>query len=128
MTTQKNCLWCGREFTPAHGNDSYCCPEHQEEAKKDRQKKRRDPIKNFIPIMMKNHEQIERMVALGMLTCTAQQLMAFEVDISLCRFLKSPQYPDNVVLDFGEFILITDSNFLTFKIEQHDTQQSISAE
>ena len=126
METQKICLWCQESFTAKHGNESYCCEQHILDAKADRQKRKRDPIARFLPIMTKNHELLEHIISEGIFECSADQLQAYGVDISICRFMKSAeQYPEHVVLDFGEYLLLTDHLFQNFKIVVNDTQPTL---
>lgn len=126
METAKQCPWCEDQFTPTHKNEVYCSPACNSAAKAERQKRKRDPIKAFIPIMMNNHEQIEAMFMQGITEASMSQLEAFKVDISICRHLKSPPAIEGkLLLDFGEYLLITDTNFQKFKIEKHDTPATI---
>ena len=126
MMTEKQCPWCGDWFTSTHGNDSYCSVEHQDLAKKDRQKRKRDPIKNFIPILMGNHEIIEGIFNEGKLELTNVELEAYGLDLSLCRYLKpADEHQGKLMLDFGQYFLITDLHFLNFKIFKHETVTTI---
>ena len=126
MSIEKVCLWCGDLFTPNHGNDNYCCREHQEEAKKDRQKQKRDPIKKLIPILMANHEILDNLVIQGKSELTADEVEAYHLDISLCRHLKTQgEHIVKLMLDFGTYYLITETDFLIFKIHKHATTNAL---
>lgn len=126
MSIEKTCLWCKNLFESNHGNDNYCCIEHQEEAKKERQKQKRDPIKSFIPILMKNHEILNKIYTNGKHELSANEIEAYGLDISLCRHMQAPQaFEGKLMLDFGTYYLITEHNFLTFKIEKHDPAATI---
>lgn len=128
MQTEKVCPWCGDLFTPEHGNDAYCCPDHQEQAKKERQKRKRDPVSRFFPILMRNHEAIGKLFADGKMELTAEEVIAYGIDLSLCRHMQPPlEHQGKLLLDFGQYYLITETNFLTFKIFKHDTATSINA-
>jgi hypothetical protein len=128
MKYNKHCKLkrCKEPFLPEHGNEEYCCDEHQEEAKLEAQKERRDPIKHFIPILMKNHERIETMFLQGMTEVTSEVLEAYAVDLSLCRHVKAPAtHVGKLMLDFGTYYLITETDFLIFKLFKHDTNTAI---
>jgi len=126
MATQRECAWCGEIFTPRHGNDSYCSPDHNYQAKKERQKSKRDPIKDFIPILMTNHEIIDRIHQSGKTEINREELEAYKIDISLCRFLKmTSDKTERLMLDFGRYYLTTTADFLTFKIYKHATTSTI---
>src|ERR1039457_5238778 len=104
MSLEKPCLWCGDQFIPTHGNDNYCCTEHQDEAKKDRQKRKRDPIKGFIPILIRNHEILDELINKGKLELTRNEVEAYGLDISLCRHIQAPkEFEGMLLLDFGTY-------------------------
>ena len=120
MLAEKQCPWCGDRFTPIHGNDSYCSEEHRDLAKRERQKSKRDPIKDFIPILMANHEIIDGLYRKGITEISREELGAYRIDISLCRHLKPPtEHIGTLMLDFGEYYLLTETNFFKFKIYKH---------
>jgi hypothetical protein len=122
MTKNKSCAWCGEEFIPLHGNTIYDSPECEEAARLDRQKKKRDPIARFFPIMIINHEAINRLYNEGKMEFTRKEVDAYNIDISLCRHLQPPpEHEGKILLDFGEFYLTTETDFLTFKIFKHAT-------
>ncbi len=126
MTKIKKCAWCGEEFTPLHGNSIYDTPICEEASRLDRQKKKRDPIARFFPIMMSNHETIDRLDSEGKAELTRKEVDAYKIDLSLCRHLQSPpEHEGKIMLDFGEYFLITGTDFLTFKIYKHVTSPSI---
>lgn len=120
MTKNKSCAWCGEEFTPLHGNTIYDSHECEEAARLDRQKKKRDPIARFLPIMVSNHEAINRLYNEEKMEFTRKEVDAYNIDISLCRHLQPPpEHEGKILLDFGEFYLTTETDFLTFKIFKH---------
>lgn len=126
MEKLKNCAWCGDEFTPLHGNSIYDTSECEESARLERQKKKRDPIARFFPIMMSNHEAIDRLIKEGKTELTRKDVDAFKIDISLCRHLQTPlEHEGKIMLDFGEYYLITETDFLTFKIYKHVESSSV---
>jgi hypothetical protein len=123
--TQKICVWCGNPFEPTHGNSNYDSAECQEKAKKKRQKQKRDPIKGFLPILMKNHEILDKHFTDGKLEITFSEIEAYDLDISLCRRLNPPtEHVGKSMLDFGTYYLITDTNFQTFKIYKHEADHT----
>jgi hypothetical protein len=120
MTTQKKCLWCGALFTPEHGNSKYCRTDHEDEARKLRQKVKRDPIARFLPILMGNHLIIDGLNNRGITELTKGEFEAYGLDISLCRHMLPPaEHLGKMMLDFGDYYLVTDPSFLTFKIYKH---------
>jgi hypothetical protein len=122
MTKIKKCAWCGDEFTPTHGNSIYHTVECEEASRLDRQKKKRDPIARFFPIMMSNHEVIDLLNSEGKTEMAKQEIEAYQLDLSLCRHLQPPpEHEGKIMLDFGEYYLITEPDFLTFKIFKHAT-------
>ncbi len=126
MTTIKKCAWCGEEFTPLHGNSIYDTPGCEEAARLERQKKKRDPIARFLPILVNNHEVIDHLTSKGKTEITKQEVEAYQLDLSLCRHLQPPpEHEGKIMLDFGEYYLITEPDFLTFKIYNHVTSHSI---
>ena len=115
------CAWCGGKFTPTHGNNKYCCDEHEDEARKLRQKNDRDPTARFLPILRDNHRIIAALVRAGKTELTKSEMDAYQIDISLCRHLQPPpEHEGKLLLDFGHYFLITESDFLTFKIYKHE--------
>ena len=126
MTLIKTCLWCGEKFEPRHGNNEFCSTGCQDQAKRERQKQKRDPIKNFIPILIKNHEILDRIFNEGKTVISSAEVEAYDLDISLCRYLHPPpEHLGKILLDFGVFYLITESDFKTFKIYKHATSITI---
>jgi ribosomal protein S10 len=116
---------CGESFIPTHLNESYCCEEHKDEAKRDRQKLQRDCYKRFIPIYIKNNEIMADLFAEEIKELTAESIEKYGLDLSLCRICKAqPEYPESILMDFGAFYLLTDKNFLTFKLYKHETADS----
>jgi len=112
---------CSELFQPDHGNQEFCCPQHQEEDKLNNQKANRDPVRHFFPIMMRNNRQIGLMLQNGLTEVTDTMLEAYNVDVSLLRLVKpAPGLEGKVFLDSGSYFLITDSNFKTFKIQHHE--------
>ena len=123
MATEKNCAWtvCGEKFTPSHGNNKYCRDEHEYEAKKERQKKDRDPTSRFLPILRNNHRIIAELFIAGKTELTRAEIEGYRLDISLCRHLKpSQQHIGMRMLDFGDYYMTTESDFLNFKIYKND--------
>jgi hypothetical protein len=113
---------CGEPFTPKHLNEGYCSFEHQNEAKRARQKLHRDSYKRFIPLFIKNNDRMAELIANGITNLTPEDIDRFELDISLCRTCRPPDnYPDSIMMDFGEFYLLTNKNFLTFQLFKHET-------
>ncbi len=126
MEKLKNCAWCGNEFTPIHGNSIYDTAECEEAARMERQKRKRDPIARFLPIMMKNHEVIDHLNNTDKTEITRQDIEAYQLDLSLCRHLQPPpEHEGKIMLDFGEYFLITDTDFLNFKIYKHETASAV---
>lgn len=126
MEKLKNCAWCGDEFTPKHGNNIYDTAECEEAARLDRQKRKRDPIARFLPILVKNHEVIDRLNREGKTEITRQEIAAHQLDISLCRHLQPPpEHEGKIMLDFGDYYLITEPEFLTFKIYKHEAASTL---
>ena len=122
MHKERNCLLlrCSEVFEPEHGNQWYCCIEHQAEARKERQKERRDPIALFILILMRNHEVIDKLYNEGEIEPSRKLIEAYGFDISLCRYMQPPpEHHGKLMLDVGDYFLITDTQFLTFKIFKH---------
>lgn len=129
MPNTITCPWCGDDFTPDHGNDTYCGDDCKYDAKRDRQKTKRDPISRFIPILMANHEAIHYLSDMGKLELSRSEVDAYTIDISLSRHMQPPgEHAGKLMLDFGEYFLITDLNFLTFKIFKHDTTNAAKSE
>jgi len=125
MSTEKTCRWCGDTFEPTHGNGNYCSTNCQGESKKARQKQRRDPIRRFIPILMRNHEIIDKVFGEGKLEINASEIEAYKLDISICRYINPPaEHAGKSMLDFGTYYLITDANFKTFKIYKHEADHT----
>jgi hypothetical protein len=126
METEKKCPWCGDVFTPEHGNETYCSTECQNDSRRHRQKQKRDPIAPFIPVLMENHAILHDLYKIGKKDLTPNEIGACKLDLSLCRYLQPPPpLFGKLLLDFGIYILVTDTNFLIFKIETHDTLTSI---
>ena len=124
MKKEKKCKLkrCQKPFLPGHGNKKFCCDEHYDEEKLESQKEKRDPIKQLISIMTKNHERIHTIFLDGLAEVTIDILEAYGVDISLCRHLQPPaQHEGKIMLDFGAYHLIPETNFKTFKIFKNDT-------
>jgi hypothetical protein len=126
MDITQICPWCNKEFKSNHRNKSYCSDEHRMEAKKERQKEKRDPIKVFFPIMMKNHEQLKLMFNIGLKEVTGKQLLAYGVDISLCRHIKQDSENGEIhSFDFGEYCLIYDKSYSKYKISKNDSKTAL---
>lgn len=121
----KYCAWCNEEFKPKHGNDRYCCKDHEDAARKSRQMERYGGISRLLPILFCNHRILESLFATNQMTYTSQELEAGGVDFSLHRRL----YPDPenellVRLDFGTFYLESTDNLMTFKLSKYEAQSS----
>lgn len=119
----KDCKYCGESFDGGHGNSGYCSDECAMEAKKERQKIIRDGIKSLLPILIHNHKILDALYKTEQRIFAEQQLELEGIDFSLFRHL----YPelDNTKLircDFGTYYLETNDNFLTFKLNQHETE------
>lgn len=121
METEKTCLYCQKPFVPAHGNKEYCCDSHYDEARRERQKQRRDPVARLIAILMENHEKIYAAYLSGKTELNQEEISARQIDLSLARQVKPPAGHEGLMYDFGEFSLLTDRNFQTFKIIKNDT-------
>lgn len=126
MEKLRKCAWCSDEFTPIHGNSIYDTAECEESARLDRQKKKRDPIARFLSILTKNHEIIDRFYNSGKTEITRIEMEAYNLDISLCRHLQPPpELEGKILLDFGAYFLVTEPDFLTFKINKYDSVSAI---
>ncbi len=120
MTNLKKCKWCNEEFIPDHGNDTYCS-DHDYDAKRERQKQERDPIKHLLILLKDNHKALHSMFCDGILEANAVLLEAYRVDISLCRYLQSStEHKGMLTLDFGQYFLTTDNTFSLFKLHKHN--------
>lgn len=129
MENTKMCAYCYTPFTPGHGNDRYCCHHHFDLAKKERQKQRRDPVARLISILMENHENLDGLNQQGKTELTRAEVYAFKIDLSLARYIQPPEeFKGQLMLDFGQYALITDKNFEHFKLIKHDTFSTIDPE
>lgn len=124
MITEKSCLWCNMPFIIEHGNDGYCCGECADSAKRDRQKRKRDAVKKFFPIMFRNNEALEQLYIEAIMEPTAEQLEQRQVDISMCRWCRNPDCTNSILLDAGDYYLITDLQFKNFKLHKHVNDDS----
>jgi len=126
METEKTCPWDGEKFTPTHNNEIYCSDACYDAAKAERQKRKRDPVRGLILILMNNHERIANVYTEGKTSLTNQELEAYGIDVSLSRHMQpTTEHSGKLMLDFGEYYLITEPNFLTFKICKHGTSTTV---
>jgi len=120
---EKTCAWCDDSFKFEHGNDIYCSDDCEDQARKKRQKQKRDPIRHFIPLLVRNHEILDDLIKDGKSEITNAEIEAYGLDISLCRHLNPPiEHHGKVMLDFGTYYLITETDFQIFKIHKHETE------
>jgi hypothetical protein len=118
-----NCAWCGKAYEPRHGNSRHCCDEHEVAARKRRQRKRYNAISPLLPLIIENHEVLDRLFQLNQPLYTAAELENEGLDFSLFRRLyPKPENREIIWLDFGKYYLETSDNFLTFKLSKHETQ------
>lgn len=126
MSKAKKCAWCSEGFIPNHGNSMYDKPECEEAAKKERQKLKRDPIARFIPILVRNHEIISRLYLGGKTDLNKEEAEAYQIDFSLFRNLLPPvEHQGKILMDVGDYYLISEPNFLKLKIYKHDSAEAI---
>jgi hypothetical protein len=121
----KFCGWCEGEFKPKHGNDRYCCIDHEDAARRFRQAGRYNAISPLLPILYRNHQILESLFDTMQITYTSHQLESAGIDFSLHRRL----YPDPenellIRLDFGAFFLESTDNLRTFKLAKYGAQTS----
>ena len=126
MTAQKKCLGCGKIFIPNHGNNNYHEPSCEREARRKRQKAKRDPISRFIRILVSNHEIISRLYREGKTDLKRDEAEAYQIDFSLFRnLIPPPQHQGKIMMDVGDYYIISEPNFLNLKIFKHDTAEAI---
>jgi hypothetical protein len=53
-----------------------------------------------------------------------EQLEQHQVDVSMCRWCKNPNGSNSVLLDAGDYYLITDLQFRNFKLHAHVNNDS----
>ena len=117
----KNCLYCQQPFEPEHGNDCYCSAECYALAKAKRQKSIRDPVKELIRIILQNHRIISKLFTEGITVLGFRDVERYGIDISVCQQLIFQEEGSvSLAYSFGEFLLIPDSNFQTYKIEKNE--------
>ncbi len=126
METEKTCRWDQVVFTPDHKNQVYCCDTCYDAAKAERQKQKRDPVKNLILILMRNHERIDMAYKNGKRDLDKQGVEAYNIDLSLSRRMQPPaEFAGKIMMDFGTYFLLTETNFQKFKIFKHGTEHTI---
>ena len=118
--SKRKCRWCDGDFVPVHGNNTYC-PDHEYDAKKERQKQERDPIKHLLILAKNNHKGLDAMFRDGELQPNTDTFGYYKVDISFCRYLQPPpEHAGKRMLDFGQYFLIKDPHLETFKLFIHE--------
>ena len=116
---------CGKPFTPAHDNETYCRREHQYIARKIRQRLHREIFKKFIPIYIRNNEIMAGLFAQNIAVLTVNDIEVYGIDVSLCRYCYSTTgAPEEILMDFGAYSLTTDKTFTTFKLSQNEANNN----
>jgi hypothetical protein len=116
MEMTKICPWCDEPFDMGHGNSGYCCKEHQDLAKRERQKKKRDCYKKFIPLFIEINERLEEFYQAGKTDFTKQEIENYGLDISLSRLSNSLTENGTIIMDFGDYYFKTQPQFTSYKL------------
>ena len=62
MNNKRKCPFCGEQFTPIHGNQLYCSPEHKKFQKAANQIKLYGVLKDFRKGFLANYKLFERLL------------------------------------------------------------------